>query len=103
MKELMKSKALRYNQGKLKWSLVHFKSLEPMVRVLEAGAAKYAPENWKKPMDKKEILECAMRHLAAIMDGEEFDPETNQPHAAHVMCNMKFYIFHSGKKSNQEK
>ena len=37
----MVEKALRYNQGKPKWSLVHFQSLEPLVRVLEYGAHKY--------------------------------------------------------------
>ena len=38
----MVEKALRYNQGKPKWSLVHFQSLEPLVRVLEYGAHKYS-------------------------------------------------------------
>ena len=33
-------KGQRFNEGKLKWSLVHFKSLEPMVRVLEYGCRK---------------------------------------------------------------
>lgn len=35
-------KAMRYNTNKRKWSLVHFKSLEPMVEVLEYGAHKYS-------------------------------------------------------------
>ena len=34
--------ALRYNDGKLQWSLVHYESLEPMIRVLEYGAHKYS-------------------------------------------------------------
>lgn len=38
----MTEKSLRYNQGKPKWSLVHFQSLEPLVRVLEYGAHKYS-------------------------------------------------------------
>ena len=33
--------AMRFNEGKLQWSLVHYKSLEPMIRVLEFGAKKY--------------------------------------------------------------
>jgi Domain of unknown function (DUF5664) len=33
--------ALRYNEGKLQWSMIDFKSLEGMVRVLEMGAKKY--------------------------------------------------------------
>lgn len=35
-------KALRYNEGKPQWSLVHYKSIEPMIRVLEYGAHKYS-------------------------------------------------------------
>lgn len=34
--------ALRYNDGKPQWSLVHYKSLEPMIKVLEYGAHKYS-------------------------------------------------------------
>lgn len=33
--------ALRYNKGKLKWSLVDWKSLEGLVEVLQYGADKY--------------------------------------------------------------
>lgn len=33
-------KAMRFNDGKLQWSLVHFDSLKPMVKVLEFGAKK---------------------------------------------------------------
>src|SRR4051812_1544114 len=33
---------LRYNQGKPKWSLVDFKSILPLVSVLEYGAHKYS-------------------------------------------------------------
>ena len=67
-------KALRYNDGKPDWSLVDFNSLLPMVRVLEYGAKKYTVgevsgrDNWKKPMDKRQILNSAMRHLIKLMD-----------------------------------
>jgi len=33
--------ALRYNKGKKQWALVDFKSLEPMVEVLDYGKSKY--------------------------------------------------------------
>jgi hypothetical protein len=94
----MDEKALRYNEGKLQWGLVHFKSLEPMVRTLEFGALKYAPNNWMKSMDKRQILESMQRHLAAILDGEEIDPESNQSHIGHIMCNCMFYNYHNNKK-----
>lgn len=44
----MNEKADRFNEGKPKWSLIPFSALEPMVRVLEFGANKYSPNNWKK-------------------------------------------------------
>lgn len=96
-------KALRFNEGKLKWSLVHWKSIEPLVRVLMFGAKKYAPNNWQKPMDRQEILESAMRHLTAMMSGETRDPESGLSHAGHVMCNMMFWVFHTDKAENTPK
>ena len=87
-------KALRYNEGKPKWSLVHYESLIPMIRVLEFGALKYAPKNWMKPMNETEILESMQRHLAAVMDGELYDKESGIHHMGHIMCNAMFYNYH---------
>ena len=69
-----------------------------MVRVLEYGAKKYEPENWKKPMDKKQILDSAMRHLVQLMEDEELDSESNLQHVGHIMANMMFYSYHSKNK-----
>lgn len=89
-----KLKALRYNNEKPKWSLVHFGSFIPMVKVLMFGAKKYSPDNWKKPMDKKELLDSMQRHMAALMDGEELDPESGESHIGHLMCNTMFFSYH---------
>lgn len=94
---MQKNSALRYNKGKLKWSLIHWKSLEPMVRVLEFGCRKYSPHNWKKGLNKEEILESMMRHLTALLDGEENDPESKISHMGHIMCNAMFYNFFNKK------
>lgn len=96
-------KALRYNTGKPKWSLVHFKSLEPLVRVLEHGSKKYAPFNWMKPFSKDELKESMMRHMVAIMDGEEIDKESGEPHIGHLMCNCLFYSYHFVIKKDEAK
>lgn len=84
---------LRFNSGKPRWSLVHYKSLEPMIRVLEYGAEKYDDFNWAKGLVPREILECMQRHLAALMDGEELDKESQLYHIGHVMCNAMFYSY----------
>lgn len=100
---------LRYNQGKLRWGLVHYQSLEPMVRVLMYGAAKYTTleasgdHNWKKGLDKQEILESLQRHLAALLDGETVDPESGLSHMGHIQCNAMFYNYFNEVPSPTEK
>ncbi len=81
---------MRFNEGKLRWSLVDFPSLEGMVRVLEAGCKKYAEGNWKKGLPMREQCDSMMRHLTALMSGELNDPETGLPHIAHIQCNAMF-------------
>ena len=93
----MEEKSLRYNEGKPKWSFVHFQSLEPMIRVLEYGTTKYAPENWQKGLDKTEILESLQRHVAKLFDGEEIDSESGLHHIGHIMCNAMFYSYFLNK------
>ncbi len=80
----------RYNKGKIKWSLVDFESLEDMVRVLEFGAKKYAPNNWKKGLHTTEIIDSLLRHLFAYQRGEENDQESGISHIGHVLCNAMF-------------
>lgn len=89
-----RDKALRYNEGKLKWSLVHFESLTPLVRVMMYGAKKYAPDNWKNGMSKRDILDSLMRHVAALADGQEIDPESEELHIGHIMANAMFWQFY---------
>ena len=92
--------ALRYNNGKTKWSLVDFKSLEPMVKVLEYGAQKYSPDNWKKGLPTKEVCESLLRHTFAYMSGEDIDKESGCEHLGHMMCNIMFlnYIMREKKE-----
>lgn len=98
--------ALRYNAGKPDYTLMDFKSMLPMIKVLDYGAKKYTVkitgqgevsgrENWKLPMAPKEILKSMLRHVAALSDGEELDPESGLPHIGHIMCNAMFYSYHS--------
>ena len=53
----IKEKGARFNQGKLRWSLVPQSALIPMVRVLEFGAEKYDAHNWKKGLSVTEICD----------------------------------------------
>lgn len=86
----------RKNEGKLKWALVSFKALEPMVRVLMFGAAKYDNHNWKKGLKWTEIQESMQRHMTAFFEeGQDTDKESKLYHVGHILCNAMFlsYMF----------
>lgn len=93
-------KAMRFNESKLQWSLVDYKSLEPMVRVLEFGAKKYDIDNWKKGLDTLQVCESLLRHIYAFMDGEDIDPESGESHIGHMMCNTLFLSYTLSNKPN---
>ena len=127
---MSEEKGLRYNEGKRKWGMIHFRSLEPMIEVLEYGAHKYSIyennkgeeikgvdipieeaykykikssgiNNWKLGLDDREILESMQRHLAALLDGELRDKESKILHMGHIMCNAMFWnYFYENKFGN---
>lgn len=80
----------RFNDGKPQWSMVDFKSLDDMVRVLEFGAKKYSRDNWKKGLKTTEIVDSMLRHIYAYLNGEDVDPESGINHTGHIMCNAMF-------------
>lgn len=86
-------KGLRYNNGKLRWSLVDFDALEDMVKVLEFGAEKYDDHNWKKGLNTTQVCESLMRHLTAYLRGEDKDPESGLSHIGHIQCNAMFLSY----------
>ena len=92
----------RYNLGKPQWSLVPFHALVPMVRVLEFGAKKYSPHNWKDGLPVTEICESMLRHIYAFLEGEDIDPESGLPHWGHIQCNALFLAFMMEKRPDMD-
>lgn len=93
-------KALRYNKNKPRLAKIWMGFLTPIARVLEFGAAKYDWDNWKNHLDREEILDSSMRHLASLIDGELHDKESQLHHLGHLACNLMFYWYHYGKGEN---
>ena len=84
----------KFDSGKLRWSLVPTGTMNNVLRVLEYGAKKYAPDNWKHvPEAKTRYYDAAMRHMDAWWQGERLDPETNESHLAHAMCCLLFLMW----------
>ena len=103
----MEKQALRYNEGKEQWSLVDFKSLKPMVEVLEYGANKYEPFNWTKGFPTTKLCESLLRHVFAYLGGEDIDQESGLSHIGHIQCNAMFLAYnhthHFDKDDRHEK
>ena len=63
---------------------------------LESGAIKYGAYNWRlldgRRLNMTTYIAAAQRHLAALLDGEDTDPESGLPHAAHVMAGMAIML-----------
>ena len=84
----------RFNQGKMQWTMMDFKAMEPMIQVLMYGAKKYDRDNWKKACPKKlDLLDSLERHFVGLVAGESVDPESGLAHIGHLMCNAMFYSY----------
>lgn len=88
-----KEKADRFNEGKLRWSLVDFDALTPLVRVLEFGAEKYDDNNWKKGQSVIELTDCLQRHLNELKSCRDVDEESKCGHIGHILANAMFISY----------
>lgn len=72
-------------------SLLPKGAVNAVVRVLEFGAKKYAPDNWKYvPEAKTRYYDAMQRHIDAWWNGEIKDQETGEHHLAHAVCCAMF-------------
>jgi hypothetical protein len=82
--------ALKYDQEKPRTDLLDPLALEGLARVLAFGATKYAANNWRGGLSYSRLLGAALRHIFAIMRGEDNDPESGLPHVDHLGCCWMF-------------
>lgn len=62
-------------------------------RVMQLGASKYGAYNWSESgVSASVYYDAAMRHLMQWYTGEDIDPESGQPHLAHVRACMAIII-----------
>lgn len=84
---------IKYDQGKLKFSLLKYNAFMEMLKVVNYGANKYSPDNWKMLENSKErYFDAANRHLWAWWSGERYDAESKLHHLAHAMSSLLFII-----------
>jgi hypothetical protein len=100
--------ALKFDSGKLDWSLLPWDTLEEIIKVLQFGAGKYSPWNWAEGDGFKynRLFNSSMRHFIAwFWRREDKDPETGLSHIAHLGCNVLFllhYVLNGNKFKNND-
>lgn len=83
----------KHDDGKPRYDLLPPIAIDEMAKVMTFGAEKYAPDNWRCVDNAVERYRAALlRHSFAMLSGEELDPETGLPHAAHAMCCAAFLV-----------
>ena len=87
------------DHGKPRWSLLPWRSMEQVVRVLEHGADRYGDDNWRHVTDAENRYFSAMiRH--AITPGA--DPESGLSHRAHAVANALFLLELENEEKNHK-
>ena len=92
---------MKFDNGKLLYSLIPPETLQALAEVLTYGANKYAPNNWQLVENgETRYLDALFRHLEAFRSGETHDPESGLHHLAHVLTNVAFLHYISTKKDS---
>ena len=64
-----------------------------LAKVMQLGAKKYSPYNWRDNNVREQVyIDAARRHLDLAESGEELDDESGQSHYAHAMSCMAILI-----------
>ena len=69
-------------------------ALEMMTLAMEYGANKpeYGRNNWKKGMEWSRLVDAGLRHGLAILEGEEIDQDSGNPHVAHMLASIHMLL-----------
>ena len=93
---------LKFDTGKLQFSLIPPEIKLYLAEILTFGAKKYAPDNWKK-IDVKRYYDALERHMNAFQLGEECDSESGMHHLKHALTNMMFICYLTCAKNDDKK
>lgn len=81
---------MKFDNGKPRMSLLSKRWLWGVASVMTFGAVKYAAHNWRKGIEQSRLLDAALRHITAYMEGEDNDTESGLSHLYHASCCLMF-------------
>ncbi len=80
----------KYDSEKPRMDLLDPSALDGLASVLTFGARKYDAHNWRGGISYSRLIAAMLRHIFAVLRGEDIDPESNLPHIDHVGCCWMF-------------
>lgn len=86
---MVEKEGMKFDNGKVDWTLIPFRALEGAVKVLMHGAHKYERNNWKKVMPRDRYMKALLRHVVEAQE-EQFDKDSGLSHLSHVIVNALF-------------
>lgn len=93
IKLMREEKGKKNDKNKPRFSLLPWDALEKVVEVMEYGAKKYEENNWKHVKNGyTRYINAAYRHLSAMMQGKDLDPESGLTHIAHATTCLLFSL-----------
>lgn len=94
---------LKFDTGKLQYSLIPVETTQALAEVLSFGASKYAPNNWMLVENgEQRYLDALYRHLQAYRSGESHDPESGLHHLSHALTNVAFLHYLTTTKKDTQ-
>lgn len=85
---------LKFDQDKVRLSLITPNFVNGVGEVLTFGAKKYAPNSWQTVPNAKERYEDALyRHWLAYLGGDKVDKESGLSHLKHLATNAMFLLY----------
>lgn len=97
---------IKFDNDKRQWDLLPWKELEEVVKVLEHGAKKYSPDNWKYVKPVSRYTEALLRHVIAYAQDEKIDPVdkggSGLSHLAHAICCCLFLMWNDNNPEEVE-
>lgn len=84
---------MKLDKDKPNLSLVPPEVIIEMANVLDFGAKKYEPNNWRRdPAEFSRSYASIQRHLTAFWMGEDLDPESEKLHLSHALTQVAILI-----------
>jgi hypothetical protein len=92
MKEII-VKGMKFNKGKLRWTILPFEAVKEVLKILEYGAIKYDVDNWRNFEDTpEELIDALFRHMVDYLLGERDDRESGMNHLTHAATNALMLV-----------